>query len=133
MGVTGEAQREGEVVHLIAHELEDQTALLGGIKTVSRNFCYPILLRSETLVIMTTLELKLSLPERLAKEAQAAGLLTPQAITQLVKEAVRRRAGQALLDAAERVAQADIPPLSVEEIQAEVNAVRQARKTDRPV
>jgi len=81
---------------------------------------------------MTRLELKLSLPERLAKEAQAAGLLTPEAITQLVKEAVRRRAGQALLDAAERVAQADIPPLSMEEIQAEVNAVRQARKTDRP-
>lgn len=81
---------------------------------------------------MTTLELKLSLPERLAKEAQAAGLLTSEAITQLVKEAVRRRAGQALLDAAERVAQADIPPLSMEEIQAEVNAVRQARKTDRP-
>jgi len=81
---------------------------------------------------MTTLELKLSLPERLAKEAQAAGLLTPEAITQLVKEAVRRRAGQALLDAAERVAQADIPPLTMEEIQAEVNAVRQARKTDRP-
>ncbi|MGH8473966.1 MAG: hypothetical protein ACREVJ_16295 [Gammaproteobacteria bacterium] len=81
---------------------------------------------------MTTLELKLSLPERLAKEAQAAGLLTPEAITQLVKEAVRRQAGQALLDAAERVAQADIPPLSMEEIQAEVNAVRQARKTDRP-
>ena len=81
---------------------------------------------------MTTLELKLSLPERLAKEAQAAGLLTPEAITQLVKEAVRRRAGQALLDAAERVVRADIPPLSMEEIQAEVDAVRQARKTDRP-
>ncbi|MGH8566231.1 MAG: hypothetical protein ACREXW_20000 [Gammaproteobacteria bacterium] len=81
---------------------------------------------------MTTLELKLSLPERLAKEAEAAGLLTPEAITQLVKEAVRRRAGQALLDAAERVAQADIPPLSMEEIQTEVNAVRQVRKTDRP-
>lgn len=81
---------------------------------------------------MTTLELKLSLPERLAKEAQAAGLLTPEAITQLVKEAVRRRAGQALLDAAERMAKADIPPLSMEEIQAEVDAVRQARKTDRP-
>jgi len=81
---------------------------------------------------MTTLELKLSLPERLAKEAQAAELLTPEAITQLVKEAVRRRAGQALLDAAERVVRADIPPLSMEEIQAEVDAVRQARKTDRP-
>lgn len=29
---------------------------------------------------MTTLELKLSLPDRLAEEAQAAGLLTPAAI-----------------------------------------------------
>jgi len=39
MGVTGEVQREGEVVDLIAHEIEDQTALLGGLKTVSRDFC----------------------------------------------------------------------------------------------
>jgi hypothetical protein len=30
MGVTGEVQREGEVVHLIARKLEDRTALLGG-------------------------------------------------------------------------------------------------------
>lgn len=81
---------------------------------------------------MTTLELKLSLPEQLAKEAQAAGLLTPEGITQLVKEEVRRRAGQVLLNAAERVAQAGIPPLSMEEIQEEVDTVRQARKTDRP-
>jgi len=29
MGVAGEVQREGEVVHLIAHKLEDRTALLG--------------------------------------------------------------------------------------------------------
>ncbi len=34
MGVTGEVQREGEVVHLIAHKLEDRTALLGGLRTV---------------------------------------------------------------------------------------------------
>lgn len=39
MGVTGEVQREGEVVHLIARKLEDRTALLGGLKTVSRDFC----------------------------------------------------------------------------------------------
>ena len=39
MGVTGEVQREGEVVHLIAHKLEDRTALLGGLRTVSRDFC----------------------------------------------------------------------------------------------
>jgi error-prone DNA polymerase len=39
MGVTDEVQREGEVVHLIAWRLEDRTALLGGLRTVSRDFC----------------------------------------------------------------------------------------------
>jgi error-prone DNA polymerase len=39
MGVTGEVQREGEIVHLIARKLEDRTALLGGLRTVSRDFC----------------------------------------------------------------------------------------------
>ena len=39
MGVTGEVQREGGVVHLIARKLEDRTALLGGLRTVSRDFC----------------------------------------------------------------------------------------------
>ena len=77
---------------------------------------------------MTTLELKLKLPDRLAREAQAAGLLTPEALSQLLKEAMRRRAGQALLAAAARAAKAKSRPLSLEEIQAEVNAVRRARK-----
>ena len=48
---------------------------------------------------MTTLELKLSLPDRLAKEAQAAGLLTPKALSQLLRDAMRRRAAQSLLAA----------------------------------
>ena len=42
---------------------------------------------------MTTLELKLNLPDRLAREAQAAGLLTPEALAQMLKDAMRRRAG----------------------------------------
>ena len=37
---------------------------------------------------MTTLELKLHLPNRLAREAEAAGLLTPQALSRLLKDAV---------------------------------------------
>lgn len=80
---------------------------------------------------MTMLELKLKLPDSLAKEAQAAGLLTSESILQLLEDAMRRRAGQALLEAAKRAAQAKIPPLSMEEIQVEVKAVRQARKAAR--
>ncbi|GAA4339111.1 hypothetical protein GCM10023144_36970 [Pigmentiphaga soli] len=75
---------------------------------------------------MTTLELKLDLPERLAREAQAAGLLTPKALRELLRDAVRRRAAQTLLAGAAR---SGSKPLSMREIQAEVNAVRQARRT----
>jgi hypothetical protein len=42
---------------------------------------------------MTTLELKLNLPDRLAREAQAGGRLTPDALAQLLKDAMRRRPG----------------------------------------
>jgi len=31
-------QREGEVVHLVAHRLEDHSRLLGRLATESRNF-----------------------------------------------------------------------------------------------
>jgi hypothetical protein len=78
---------------------------------------------------MTTLELKLNLPDRLAREAQAAGLLTPDALAQLLKDAIRQRAGQALLAGAARATQSGSKPMSMKEIQAEVNTVRSARKT----
>ena len=77
---------------------------------------------------MTTLEVKLELPDRLAREAQAAGQLTPKALSQLLKDAMRRRAGQALLAGAARASASGSKPLSMKDIQAEVNAVRQARR-----
>ena len=79
---------------------------------------------------MTTLELKLNLPDRLARDAQAAGLLTSEALSDLLKDAMRRRAAQALLAGAERASKAGSKPLPMDEIQAEVNAVRQARRSN---
>ena len=76
---------------------------------------------------MTTLELKLNLPDRLAREVQAAGLLRPEALAQLLKDAMRRRAGQALLAGAARATQSGSKPISMREIQFEANAVRHAR------
>ena len=38
MGVVGEVQREGEVVHLVAKQLRDYSPLLGGLVTRSRDF-----------------------------------------------------------------------------------------------
>ena len=77
---------------------------------------------------MTTLEVKLDLPDRLAREAQAAGLLTPKALREMVKDAVQRRAAQTLLAGAARSSSAGVKPLSMKEIQAEVSAVRRERR-----
>ena len=79
---------------------------------------------------MTTLEI--SLPDALAKEAQSAGLLTPQAVERMVREAMRKRAAERLGDAMERMANADVPPLTESEIQAEIAAVRAERRARSP-
>ncbi|MBC5766132.1 hypothetical protein [Ramlibacter albus] len=73
--------------------------------------------------------MKLDLPDRLAREAQAAGLLTPKALREMLKEAVQRRAAQALLAGASRGSAAGGRPLSLKDIQAEVNAVRRERRS----
>lgn len=80
---------------------------------------------------MTTLEVKLDLPDRLAREALAAGLLTPNALREMVKDAMRRRAARALLAGAARASAAGSKPLSMKAIQAEVNSVRRQRKAKR--
>ena len=77
---------------------------------------------------MTTLEVTLDLPDRLAREAQAAGPLTSRALARLLKDAMQRRAAQRLLAGAARATAAGSRPLSMKEIQAEVNVVRQARR-----
>jgi hypothetical protein len=77
---------------------------------------------------MTTLELKVNVSDRLAREALAAGLLTPQALADLLKDAVRRQAAQTLLAGAARATAKGGKPLSMDEIQAEVDAVRKVRR-----
>lgn len=83
---------------------------------------------------MTTLEVKLDLPDRLAREAQAAGLLTPKALRELLRDAMQRRAAQTLLAGAARGSAAAGRALSMKDIQAEVNSVRRERRhTDRDI
>lgn len=76
-------------------------------------------------------ELKLTLPDALAREAREAGLLTAKAIEAMLRDAMRRKAARAFLANAERVAAAGIAPMTDEEIQSEVEAVRKARRTRR--
>ena len=80
-------------------------------------------------------ELVLKLPDDLARRAMSAGLLADGAIQGLLEEAMRRQAGRRLLEIAEGVHATSIPPMSDEEIVAEVKAVRaerQARESNPP-
>lgn len=71
--------------------------------------------------------LKLALPDKLAREAEAAGLLKPQAIKRLLRAEIRRRRVNQLFDAADRLAALDLPPLTLAEIESEVKAARAKR------
>jgi hypothetical protein len=77
---------------------------------------------------MAMTELVVSLPDDLAQRARDAGLLSDSAIQRLLEEAMRREAGGKLMAIAERIHAAGIPPMSDEEIVAEVKAVRAERR-----
>lgn len=82
---------------------------------------------------MTTLELKLDLPTRFAREAQAAGLLTSESIKLLLQDALRRRAGEALIKAANNATLAGGNEPSLDDLVDDVKAVRRARKAKRNI
>jgi hypothetical protein len=80
---------------------------------------------------MTTLEFKVDLPTRIAREAQAAGLLTSEGIKQVLQEALRRRAGEALIAAANNATLAGGEAPSLDELVDDVKVARAARKATR--
>src|SRR5689334_25141870 len=76
---------------------------------------------------MTKVQIELS--HATARAAREAGLLSSEALERLLTDAIRRRqAADALLAIAERVAEAGIEPMSMEEIDREVKAVRAERR-----
>ena len=79
---------------------------------------------------MTTLTIEL--PDNLAQEAKEAGLLNPEALESLLRETLRRRAIDELFSAADQLAAANFPPMTMDEIQQEVNAVRAQRRQRAP-
>ena len=73
---------------------------------------------------MTELELKLSLPDQLADQAKAAGLLTSEAIERLVREAIRKAAAQRLLDIGKDLRESGGPQITEAELETELKIVR---------
>jgi post-segregation antitoxin (ccd killing protein) len=70
------------------------------------------------------MKIDLELPDSLAREAKAAGLLSSRAVARLLREEMRREALRRIAEGAKRVREAGVPELSLAEIQREVDEVR---------
>jgi hypothetical protein len=82
---------------------------------------------------MTRLNLQIELPDTLAKQAEEAGLLEPDAVERMVREALLVRRVEGLARAREVLAANPLPPMTPEEIQAEIDAYRaEVRRAARP-
>ena len=77
---------------------------------------------------MTALELTLNLPDELSSKAQAAGLLSSEAIEKLLREQLRKQAGEEMRVMLNKVDASGISPMSEDEIQAEIDAYRAERR-----
>lgn len=77
---------------------------------------------------MVVRELTLMLSDELAREADANGLLTPEAVERLLREEIRRRHIDEMFAAADRLAAVSHPPLSERELEDEIAAARDQRR-----
>jgi hypothetical protein len=73
---------------------------------------------------MKELELKLSLPDRIASQAKAAGLLTSEAIERLVRQAIRKAAAERLVEYGKRLREPGGTGITAAELESELKAVR---------
>ena len=67
-------------------------------------------------------------PESVARDAEAAGLLQSEALERLLREEIKRRRVEQLFAAADRLAALDLPPLTESEVEAEIQAARTQRR-----
>ena len=71
---------------------------------------------------MTTVQIEL--PEELARKSKIACLLAPESSERVLREALRREAFEDLRSVAERVEAAGISSMSMDEINAKIQAYR---------
>jgi DNA-binding protein H-NS len=72
---------------------------------------------------LTTVQIEL--PEELARRAREAGLLRPEAVEQLIAEALRERRIERLFEIRKQLQAAGIAPMSGKDIEAEIHAARE--------
>jgi hypothetical protein len=72
---------------------------------------------------LTTVQIEL--PEELARRAREAGLLRPEAVEQLIAEALRERRIERLFEVRKQLQAAGVAPMSAQDIEAEIRAARE--------
>ena len=80
---------------------------------------------------MITRAITITLPDDIAQAAEERGLLTPDALEQLIRAEVGRREHQRLRTMIDDLASIEEPPLSNDELNAEIHAARAERRTKR--
>ena len=73
-------------------------------------------------------ELVLTLPDDLARQAKEAGLLSSEAIEQLLRERLRRQAGEELREMMKKLSADGTAPMSEDEVQADIDSYRAERR-----
>ncbi|MBX3705424.1 MAG: hypothetical protein KF911_02235 [Pseudomonadales bacterium] len=72
-------------------------------------------------------EVTITLPDDLAQQARQAGLLRPEALAALLRDAMREQRIERLFSTMDKLAQLE-PALTEEEIAAEIEAARAERR-----
>ena len=73
-------------------------------------------------------ELTVKLPDELARQILAAGLLDEAALEKVFREALRKQAVGELFAALNEIEAAKLPPMTEAEVQAEIDAARVERR-----
>jgi len=76
-------------------------------------------------------ELTVKLPDELARRIRAAGLLDDTAIEKVFREALRKQAVGELFAAMDEIQALKLPPMTEEEVQAEIDAARGTPRASR--
>ena len=73
-------------------------------------------------------ELTVKLPDELARQIRAAGLLDEAALEKVFREALRKQAVGELFAALDEIESLKLPPMTEAEVQAEINTTRAERR-----
>jgi hypothetical protein len=80
---------------------------------------------------MTFIDIKLELPDKLATQAEAAGLLSPRELERILRAEIKRVAARQLASGACRALDAGSKPMSMQALQREIIAVRAEQRAAR--